>query len=161
MYILVELAAEAAQAERRAHRKAVKNQPRSENDQPPSNLVSNLLQACDTTQPWTPLSSSAAQHGLPARWRPPRRLPWCPCPLRLDDIRCVCGFERCSGSQATQGASSRRDGARPTCLRARAHVMSHGAGAHQCAAHARRSEGRRWRLKERDQRSRWHSQSEV
>ena len=40
--------------------------------------------------------------------------------------------------------------------------MSHGAGAYQCAAHAHwRSEGRRGRLKEQDQRSRWHSQSEV
>ena len=42
-----------------------------------------------------------------------------------------------------------------------AHVMSHGAGTYQCAAHARRNEGRRGRLKEGDQRSRWHSQPEV
>ena len=70
MYILVQVAAEAARAERQAHRKAAKKQALSENDQPPSNLVSILLPACVTTQPWTPLSSSAAPRGLPASLAP-------------------------------------------------------------------------------------------
>ena len=70
MYILVQVAAEAARVERRVHRKAAKKQARSENDQPPSNLVSILSPACVTTQPWTPLSSSAAPRCLPASLAP-------------------------------------------------------------------------------------------
>ena len=54
-----------------------------------------------------------------------------------------------------------RDGARPKCLRARAHIMSQGAGAYQCAAHSRRCEGRHKRQKDGDQRSHWHSQQEC
>ena len=43
MYILVQVAAEAARVERRAHwhLKAVKKQAGSKNDQPPSNFVSS------------------------------------------------------------------------------------------------------------------------
>ena len=51
MYILVQVAAEAARAERRAHRKAAKKQAWSENDQPPSNLLSIISPASVKTQP--------------------------------------------------------------------------------------------------------------
>ena len=64
------MAAEASREERRVHRKAAKKQARSENDQPPSNLVSILSPECVTTQPWTPLSSSAAQRDFPTSLAP-------------------------------------------------------------------------------------------
>ena len=46
MHILVHVAAEAARAERQAHKKAAKKQASSENDQPPSNLVAFPLHWC-------------------------------------------------------------------------------------------------------------------
>ena len=80
MHILVQLAAEAARTECTAHRKAVKKQARSENDQPASNLASILSQARVTTQPWIPLSPRASQSG---RLHRPLSLLWCPCPATL------------------------------------------------------------------------------
>ena len=69
MCILVQLPAraEAARAERRAHRKVVKKTS-SVREWPPS--FKPLSPACVTIQPWTPLSSSAAPRGLPASLAP-------------------------------------------------------------------------------------------
>ena len=92
MYILVQLAAKATREERRAHQKAVKKQARSENDQPPSNLVSILvclgphsarvsrsaaLPSCFTCTLLSVLRGFLVQ-------------------LRFDDIRCFGCFQRCS-----------------------------------------------------------------
>ena len=68
--IFVQMEAEAARVERRAHQRPAKKQDRSENNLPAPNFARNfasiLSPACTPQQSWTSLSSGAAPHGLPS-----------------------------------------------------------------------------------------------